>query len=412
MENRKKFNELVAHLRMLLQSIPYSDSTYRDMDFILKAFEKYMQVNALEEYSPVLGEVLINYCVQELRVCSSRVARAKIVVAKLNRLQEGYDGEQALWLDQTIKIPLPDELQDALDSYILHCKANGNKETTIHYKRWICGKFLKNIAGLGCTDTKKITGENVQAAFISLKYTRYWERIGPFLRFLYENGLTDRNYSKLILYRKKYPLQPTVYSIDEITAIENSVDRKSPAGIRNYAILLLMTRYGIRSRDVAALTFDDLAFECDRIHFIQQKTGERWECQLFPEVKSALQDYIQNVRPLGVTYQNIFITLVIPHKPLDYAAITTAVWALLKNAGIDLSGRRHGGRALRSSITSNLINEGVPTEIVRKVLGHGTKHAIKSYARFNIENLRLCALEPPVPTGNFASLLSWKEGEE
>lgn len=411
MGNRENFSELATHLRRLLRSVPYSESTYKDMDFILKAFEEYMHANALGKYSPEIGKLLVAYCEQELHVCASRVSRAKILVSKLNRIQEGYDGNEALWHDHTIPIPLPEELQKALDAFILWCRNNGNKETTVHYKRWICGKFLKNLADLGCGDAISMTGENIQTAFLQLQYSRYWKQIGPFLRFLFENSYTERNYSHLVIHRKVYPPQPTTYSTEEISAIEGSVDRSTDSGTRNYAVLLLMTRYGIRSRDVAALTFDNLDFENNRIHFIQQKTGDPWECELFPEVKTALLDYICNIRPQSLSFKEVFITLTIPHKPLDGYAINTAIWTLFRKSGVDISGRRHGGRALRSSITSNLIREGVSIEIVHKVLGHGTKHAVKSYARIDIESMRLCPLPVLPPTGSFAALLSGKEGD-
>lgn len=88
-----------------------------------------------------------------------------------------------------------------------------------------------------------------------------------------------------------------MYSVDEITTVESSIDRATPAGIRNYAIIMLLSRYGIRSSDIAALSFENIDFTNNRIRFLQQKTDDPWESELFPEVKDALLDYIQNVRP-------------------------------------------------------------------------------------------------------------------
>ena len=408
---KNNFFDLAEHLRELLKSVPYSDSTYKDMDFIIRSFENYMRSNDLTDYSPEVGETMVSYCENVLRVCPSRVHRAKVVSAQLNRLWQGHDGHEALWQDQTIPVLLPDEFQTALDSYLSWLGTNGIKETTLHYRRWICAKFLKNLADLGHTEIGNITSEDIQKAFIQLKYSRYWEKIGAFLRFLYEQEFVRNNYSRLLIHRKVYPPQPTTYSVEEIAAVEASVDRTTPSGVRNYAILLLMSRYGIRSRDVAALTFENLDFDNDRISFIQQKTGAPWECELFPEVREALLEYIHKVRPEGIESRQIFIKLVIPYKPLDGLAINTAIWTLMKKSGVDISNRRHGGRVFRSSITSNLIKEGVSTEIVRKVLGHGTRHAIKSYARIDIESLRLCPIPVPEPSGNFASLLCWKVGD-
>lgn len=84
---------------------------------------------------------------------------------------------------------------------------------------------------------------------------------------------------------------------------------------------------------------------------------------------------------------------------------------LVAKSDVDIAGKRHGSRAFRSSIASNMVNDRVSTEVVRKVLGHGTKHAIRHYARLDIENMRLCPLAAPEPTGIFAEVLLWKGGE-
>ena len=411
MDNCKKFSDLTAHLQELFKSASYSESTVKDMNFILRAFTDYMNANGMDEYSPEIGKNLIRHCKETLKVCNSRVSRAKVIVAKLNRLYQGLDGEEALWTDKTAPVELPDSLSKALDSFILHCRHNGNKDTTLYYKRWICSRFLKNLEILGCQYLQNMNGELIQSAFLQLGYLRYWEKIGPFLRYLFESGQLQRDFSGLIVNRKKYAPQPTVYTQEEVSAIEDSVDCSTAAGIRNYAILLLLTRYGIRSRDISALLFENLDFENDRIHFTQQKTGDLWEMELFPEVKAALQDYILTARPNIPGCQNVFLTAVIPYKPLDSYAINTAVGMLVARSDVSISEKRHGSRAFRSSIASNMVNDKVSTEVVRKVLGHGTKHAIRHYARMDIENMRLCPLHAPKPSGIFSELLSWKEDD-
>lgn len=409
MDNCRNFNDLTAHLRELFKSASYSESTVKDMDFILRSFTNFMNANGMDEYSPEIGESLIRYCKETLKVCDSRVSRAKIIPAKLNRLYQGLDGEEALWTDKTVPVELPDSLSKALDSFILHCRHNGNKDTTLYYKRWICCRFLKNLENLGCQCLQNVTGELIQSSFLQLGYLRYWEKIGPFLRYLFESGQLQRDFSGLIVNRKKYAPQPTVYTQEEISIIEDSVDCSTAVGIRNYAILLLLTRYGIRSRDISALLFENLDFENDRIHFTQQKNGDLWEMELFTEVKAALLDYIMTARPNAPDCQNVFLTAVIPYKPLDSYAINTAVGMLVAKSDVNISEKRHGSRAFRSSIASNMVNDRFSTEVVRKVLGHGTKHAIRHYARIDIGNMRSCPLHAPKPDGIFSKLLYWKE---
>ena len=411
MDKKVCYDDLSAHLVELLEKEHYSKHTLRDMRFILKTFSSYMKMNNLTYYSPEIGEELVEYCKNELQVCPSRVSRAKNIVGKLNRLLSGLDGRGALWSYHSPLIVLPDYLQKVLDDYLSFCRENGNRDTTLQYKEWICTRFLFNLSEIGCTNIGELTGANVQTAFLSLNHMRYWERIGPFLRFLYKSGMVDCDYSKLVLYHKKQEIFPTTYSPEEILAIEKSIDSTVPNGIRDLAIILLLSRYGIRSSDVAAMTFDNIDFSKNRISFIQQKTGDLWEAELLPEIKTALLDYINNVRPQNTGYKEIFLTLMIPFKPVDYRIINTMVGERIKESAVDINGRKHGSRIFRSSLASNMVNDKVSTEVVRKVLGHGTKHALKHYVKINIESLRFCTLSVPEPTDHFAELLKVKEAE-
>jgi len=405
------YDDLSAHLLELIDKEHYSKHTLRDMKFILKTFSAYMKRNNIIEYNPEIGEKLVSYCKDELHVCPSRVSRAKNIVGKLNRLLLGLDGREALWSYHSPLLVLPDNLQKVLEEYLSFCRENGNRETTLQYKEWICTRFLHSLSELGCRDISTLTGANVQNAFLSLNHMRYWERIGPFLRFLYNSRLVDRDYSRLVLYHKKQEIFPTTYSPEEVSAIEKSLDCTNPNGVRNLAIILLLSRYGIRACDIAALTFDNVDFTMNRISFIQQKTGDPWEAELLPEIKAALLDYITNVRPQNTEYREIFLTLMIPHKPVDYSAINTMIGERIKESAVDINGRKHGSRIFRSSLASNMINDKVSTEVVRKVLGHGTKYALKHYVKIDMESMKLCALPVPEPTGNFAELLKMKEAE-
>ena len=194
----------------------------------------------------------------------------------------------------------------------------------------------------------------------------------------------------MIVNRKKYSPQPTVYTQEEVSVIEDSVDCSTTAGIRNYAILLLLSRYGIRSRDISALLFENLDFKNNRIRFTQQKTGEPWEMELFTEVKAALLDYIQTARPNVPNCQNVFLTAVIPYKPLDSYAINTAVGMLVAKSDVNISEKRHGSRAFRSSIASNmqrLESAGHPVDVndllLPTYLGHECLLDTDKYMRFS-----------------------------
>ena len=131
MEKQVTFHDLATHLRMLLESESYSQTTVKDMDFILNSFASYMDKNGLVVYSPEIGERLIQYCEVELKVCASRVTRARVIVRKLNRLNQGLDGREALWGDKTSPIVLPADFEKILSAYISYCRKKGNKQTNV-----------------------------------------------------------------------------------------------------------------------------------------------------------------------------------------------------------------------------------------------------------------------------------------
>ncbi len=111
MESPMTYHALATHLHTLLETESYSKTTMKDMEFILDSFTAYMIENDLDEYTPVLGERLVEYCEMDLQVCPSRVTRAKVIVRKLNRLHQGLDGRDALWGDKAPVIDIPGDLK-------------------------------------------------------------------------------------------------------------------------------------------------------------------------------------------------------------------------------------------------------------------------------------------------------------
>lgn len=337
-----KLSPLLLQLYELLVSESYSKSTLQDMRFILNALQDYLKICNLNEYNPKVGAGFIDYCSGELQICSSRITRAKNIIGKLNRMMQGIEGRDALLPGLTIKFLLPQSLSDALDAYIIYSDRKGSRSTTNRNHYLVCGRFLQNIVGLGCTQIGDMTAEHIQTAFLVMDSMGYWQRLSPFFQFLFEEGFLNRNYSTLVQYRRRLMPMPTVYSPEEIISIESSFDLTSPAGIRNYAIALLITRYGIRSADVAALTFENIDFDNNRLHFVQQKNDDYWEAPLLPEVKTALLNYTKNVRTDFGDYPNIFMKLAPPYAPLDFGAINTMVQSQFKRTEVDSTERKRG----------------------------------------------------------------------
>jgi integrase len=304
----------------------------------------------------------------------------------------------------TFKPVLPPGLEELLGNYQQHCRENGLRERSIELYEKECRWFLHDLAGCGCTEASQITASRVVTACLELTSKSYLATMRTFLRYCADSGLTDRDYSYVIPpYKRPQPI-PSVYSEEEIRQMEAAIDRSTPIGKRDYAIILLASRLGLRLEDIRTISFDEIDFKKDAVCLVQDKTFAGLELPMAPELKAALLDYIHNGRP--DVDGAVFRVSYPPYSQMTKTAVDSIFRRALHKAKIDHGNRGRGPRALRSSLASSMVNDGVPYEAVRKALGHIDPNAISHYARLDIERLRFYALPVPDATGAFEDFLA------
>ena len=302
-------------------------------------------------------------------------------------------------------IILETSLGRLLEAYADHCRRNGLREGSVQLYWKLAQRFLKGLEDAGVTGAADIGPHEVSCACLALKSNYYLSDIHTFLRFLAEEGYTQRDYSCIVpLFKRPQPMPP-VYSEAEIRRIEAAVDRQGPHGKRDYAALLLATRLGIRGGDIATLTFEELDFKRNTICLTQQKTAAPLSLPMLPEIKAALLDYLEHERASSDS-EYVFLSLKPPFSHISVQLLGKLTSAAIRSAGIVPGGRKCGPHAFRASLASSMVNDDVPYEVVRNTLGHTDVNAIKSYAKLDVERLRVYALAVPKATGYFAKILS------
>lgn len=302
-------------------------------------------------------------------------------------------------------IILETSLGRLLEAYADHCRRNGLREGSVQLYWKLALRFLKGLEDAGVTGAADIGPHEVSCACLALKSNYYLSAIHTFLRFLTEEGYTQRDYSCIVpLFKRPQPMPP-VYSEAEIRRIEAAVDRQGPHGKRDYAALLLATRLGIRGGDIATLTFEELDFKRNTICLTQQKTAAPLSLPMLPEIKAALLDYLEHERASSDS-EYVFLSLKPPFSHISVQLLGKLTSAAIRSAGIVPGGRKCGPHAFRASLASSMVNDDVPYEVVRNTLGHTDVNAIKSYAKLDVERLRVYALAVPKATGYFAKILS------
>lgn len=394
--------QLSQDLLELLAIKGYSEETIRNYRGILNLIKQFIQKNSSDEsYTVELGKAFLSAYTAYRKLGKERMRLLKTVLHRLDDLYSGTGYQRIHTADDR---QIPEVLLPFLKEYLESCTCKGNKPGTIMRKRDFCGQFLVYLED-DCKNLSEITAEQVGRACLRFENRDVYAEVRMFLKYLYDRCFVSHDYSGIVPHYRKLQVLPSVYTAEEVHRLENVVDRSSVAGKRNYAILLIASRLGLRSGDIVSLTFENLDFEAGIIRLTQSKTGQPLTLPLLPEINEALIEYIRTTRPPAVN-NYVFLSLSAPHDRISTSAIRHALTGYFYDAGIEIIGKKHGAHSLRASLTSAMVNDGIPYDVVRKVLGHSDPDAVKHYAKIDLVNLRRYALEVPDPSGMFAELLS------
>lgn len=212
-----------------------------------------------------------------------------------------------------------------------------------------------------------------------------------FLRYLYREGLVTRDLAPTIEVPQKRRLSSVPRSItwDEVRCMLEAVDQRTAVGKRDYAILLLLVTYGLRAREVAALTLDDIDWERERLLVPERKAGHCTAYPLSAVVGEALLVYLKEGRP-KTTERQVFFRTHAPRTPLSWDIVGNRVTHYLRKAGIRVY--RPGSHTLRHTCVQRLIDAEFPLKTIGDYVGHGSPRSTEIYSKVAIETLRDVAL--------------------
>jgi integrase/recombinase XerD len=175
----------------------------------------------------------------------------------------------------------------------------------------------------------------------------------------------------------------------------DAIDRGSPLGKRDYAILILVVKLGIRAGDIKALELSDLNWSSKTITITQEKTKVEVTYPILHDVGWALIDYLQNARPTcDVPY--LFVRLNAPFEAFgENANLHNIITKYTRLAGINVPrGKRHGLHSLRHSLASTLLEQGASLAVISEILGHVDSKSTSVYLHTDLGGLQACVLDP------------------
>ncbi len=218
-----------------------------------------------------------------------------------------------------------------------------------------------------------------------------------FIKYAFDQKLLDVDYSiKIPKYRSvNQPKLPSTYSKEEIEKLIASVERSSAIGKRNYAIILIAAKLGLRASDISRLKFDNLHWDSSTIEINQYKTGKELTLPLLADVGNAIVDYLKYGRPLS-DEPYVFLTGRPPHGHFPTSNVVThVVQRAFRRAGIDIKDKKFGPHSLRHTLGFRMLQESIILPVISEVLGHESTESTRYYLRIDLKSMQQCMLEVP-----------------
>lgn len=314
-----------------------------------------------------------------------------------------------LTLNSRKNIQVNDYYSNKVDEYLMYCKnIKNNSETTLEEKEKYTKLFFKYLIENEISKLEYINKEiikkyiNLNNNEINSKRIAIFWNLRNYLIYLESENIIDNNYSILfpVINRNYNRKLPSVFEKDDaekiIEYLKLQLD-KTPASYRNFSIILIAYKLGIRKIDIINLKWNEIDWKNNTIRLIQKKTGKELIIPFSADVGESIINYIKKERPFKIKNDNeyIFIRHRFPFEKLsnknNFNDIISKAFDFY-NIPNDKYKKR-GLHSFRFRLATELLNNEVPVDIISTILGHSNTNSTNTYLSVNEKKLRLCFIE-------------------
>jgi site-specific recombinase XerD len=263
-------------------------------------------------------------------------------------------------------------------------------------------RFLREVCPRGTRDLRRISHEDV-TRYVE-RHARDWSAgsgkamcwsLRAFLRYLHHRGLNPLALAGCVpsIRRWKLASLPTYLSAAQVQKVLDGCDRTTALGRRDYAILMMLAKLGLRANEVATLALDDIDWRSGEI-LVRAKGRQRARMPMPPDVGAAVVAYLRDGRPTS-SCRRLFLRTLAPNVGFaSGCAITMIAKTALERAGI--RGYAHqGAHIFRHSLATELLRSGATLSEIGQLLRHESQDTTRIYAKVDIEALRTLSLPWP-----------------
>lgn len=287
----------------------------------------------------------------------------------------------------------------AYEQYLREARALA-RATIVNYAPFI-REFLKDRFGDGRVTLSQLCAADV-VEFVQRQAPRLHRKraklmttaMRSFLRYARHRGDVTLDLAAAVPIVANWSMTsiPRAIAADQVQQLLASIDRRTAIGRRDYAILLLLARLGLRSSEVAFLELDDIDWNSSHLS-VRGESGQRNKLPLPTEVGKAIAAYLRRGRPQS-TSRRVFLRAKAPIVGLQGACgIGSIVRHSLERTGIHAP--TYGAHQFRHGLATNMLRQGASLDEIGELLGHRHPQTTKIYAKVDIKALRTLALPWP-----------------
>ena len=263
-------------------------------------------------------------------------------------------------------------------------------------RRFLQHRFGNGPVALSCLSASDVVGfVQHQAARLHAKRAKLMTTaLRSFLRYVRYRGDGTLDLAAAVPVVANWSMTsiPRAISPDQVHRLLTSIDRSTAEGRRDYAILVLLARLGLRSSEVAFLDLDDIDWNTATLH-VRAKGGMRHELPLSREVGEAIAEYLRHGRP-STSSRRVFLRVKAPVRGFRSGrGASSVVRGSLQRTGIKAPS--FGAHQFRHGLATEMVRRNTSLSEIGDVLGHRHPDTTRIYAKVNLEALRTLALPWP-----------------
>jgi integrase/recombinase XerD len=305
------------------------------------------------------------------------------------------------WRSQLRNITAARTRFEVLDHYCRHLEQSGLARSSVDRYAGVAALLLRQLHGR--TPLRRLEIRHIdnfiarRRTCVSLStITTMCSGLRRFLSFLHTTGRHRRDLAPaLIDLLPPAPVRPPrTVAAETIRSLLRAVDRATPIGRRDYALLLMMTQYGCGAGEVIRLKLEDIDWHGGRLRLTRPKTSVPIDLPLLPDIGRALADYLQRGRPRHCATRAVFVTSGSPHRDL---ASATGISARLRRyaSAANIQEPLGGSHVLRHFHACRQLELGTAPKVIGDILGHVNPRSTEVYLRGAVARLRPLALAVP-----------------